>query len=107
MAILHAKPCEVIDVGPRGVALKTEKTKTLVKTARLEVIRLAVPAGKQIQEHQVKGEVTVHCLEGHVAFTAGGEAQDLKTGQMLYMEGNQPHSLRGVEDSSVLVTILL
>jgi hypothetical protein len=26
---------------------------------------------------------------------------------MLYLAGNEPHSLRGIEDASVLVTILL
>ena len=57
--------------------------------------------------HQVAGEITVQCLEGRIAFTAGGATRELSAGQMLYLAGNEPHSLRGVEDASVLVTILL
>ena len=79
-----------------------------MKTDRLEVIRLVVPAGKDIPPHQVAGEITVQCLEGRVAFTAGGATRELAGGQMLYLAGNEPHSLRGIEDApSVLVTILL
>jgi len=78
-----------------------------VKTDRLEVIRLVVPAAKDIPPHQVAGAITVQCLEGRVAFTAGGATSELADGQMLYFAGNEPHSLRGIEDASVLVTILL
>jgi quercetin dioxygenase-like cupin family protein len=107
MAIPHAKSGEVIDLRPLCEVLAHAVTSTLVKTDRLEVIRLVVPAGKDIPPHQVAGEITVQCLEGRVAFTAGGTIRDLVAGQMLYLAGNEPHSLRGIEDASVLVTILL
>jgi quercetin dioxygenase-like cupin family protein len=107
MAIPHAKSGEVIDVRPLGAALAQAKTNTLVKTETLEVIRLVVPAGKDIPPHQVAGEITVQCLEGRVAFTAGGTTRELTAGQMLHLAGAEPHSLHGVEDASVLVTILL
>jgi len=97
----------VIDLRSLGEGLANAVTNTLVKTDRLEVIRLVVPAGKDIPPHQVAGEITVQCLEGRVAFTAGGATRELAAGQMLYLAGNQPHSLRGIEDASILVTILL
>lgn len=107
MAIPHAKPGEVIDVRPLGEALARTITTTLVKTDRLEVIRLVVPAGKEIPSHQVAGEITVQCLEGKVAFTSGGTTRELAAGQMLYLGGHESHALRGLENASVLVTILL
>jgi quercetin dioxygenase-like cupin family protein len=107
MAIPHAKSGEVIDLRPAGDALAPTATSTLVKTDRLEVIRVAVPAGKELPHHQVAGEITVQCLEGQVAFTAGATAREMRAGQMLYLKGNEPHSLRGIEDASVLLTILL
>ena len=107
MAIPHLKSGEVIDLRPLGEALAHAVTNTLVKTDRLEVIRLVVPAGKDIPPHQVAGEITVQCLEGRVAFTAGGATRELAASQMLYLTGNEPHSLRGIEDAFVLVTILL
>src|SRR6476469_4902805 len=107
MAIPHAKSGEVIDLRPVGEAPAPAPTSTLVKTDHLEVICLAVPAGKAPPRHPVAGEITVQCLEGRVAFTAGATARELRAGQMLYLAGNEPHSLRGIEDASVLLTILL
>jgi quercetin dioxygenase-like cupin family protein len=107
MAIPHAKSGEVIDLRPFGAALAHAVTNTLVKTDGLEVIRLVVPAGKELPRHQVAGEITVQCLEGWVAVATGETARELRAGQMLYLAGNEPHSLRGIEDASVLLTILL
>ncbi len=107
MAIPHAKPGDAIDVRPLGSALTQTKTTTLAKTARLELIRLVIPAGKDIPEHKTHGEITVQCLEGRIAFTTGGATRELEAGQLLYLESEQLHSLRGIDDASVLVTILL
>ena len=68
MAIPHAKSGEVIDLRPVGEAQAPPLTSTLVKTDRLEIIRLAVPAGKELPRHQVAGEITVQCIEGVHAF---------------------------------------
>ena len=107
MATRRAKPSEIIDASPLGSALAKARTRTLVKTDSLEVIRLVVPAGRQVRTHKVAGEITVQCLEGRVAFTADATTRDLAAGQLLYLSGNQPHSLRGIDDASLLLTILL
>ncbi|HZT82349.1 MAG TPA: cupin domain-containing protein [Gemmataceae bacterium] len=107
MAVTHAQPGEVIDVRPLGAGLAAARTVTLVKTPTLEVIRLVVPAGKEHPPHQVPGEITVQCLEGRVAFTAGDATRELSAGHMLYLAGGQRHALRGLENSSLLLTILL
>jgi quercetin dioxygenase-like cupin family protein len=107
MAIPHAKSGEVIDIRPLGSALGQARTTTLVKTKALEIIRLVIPSGKDIPAHHAHGEITVQCLEGRVAFTVGNTTRDLEAGQLLYLSSEEPHSLHGIEDASVLVTILL
>ncbi len=107
MAIAHAAPGQVVDVHPLGEKLRQTVTSTLVKADDLEVIRLVIPAGKVIPPHQTAGPITVQCLEGSVEFTALGRTQVLRAGQLLHLTGGESHALRGVEDSSVLVTILL
>lgn len=107
MALHHAKPGEVIDIRPLGSALATARTAALIKTRKLEVIRLIVPAGKEIPTHQVKGEITFQCLEGRIALTSGGNSLELEAGQLTYLSGNEPHSVRGLSNASALVTILL
>jgi len=107
MAIPHAKPGEVIDVRPLGSALASAQTKALVRTDQVEVIRLVVPASKEIEEHKAKGEITVQCLEGRVGFTASGKTQTLEAGHLLYLPTGEPHSVKGIENASLLVTVLL
>jgi len=107
MAIPHAAPGQIVSVRPLGDALSQSVTTTVIKTEHLEVIRLVVPAGKEIPPHQVAGEITVQCLEGEVEFRSGGQSQALAAGHLLYLRGNETHALRGIQDSSVLVTIQL
>ena len=106
MAIHHAKSGEVVRL-PLGSTLSESKTTSLVKTVDLELIRLVVPAGKEIPTHKAPGEITVQCLEGRVAFTTEGRTQELTAGQLLYLSAGEPHALKGIEDSSLLVTLLL
>jgi quercetin dioxygenase-like cupin family protein len=106
MSILHAKPNEIISL-PLGNGLGNSKTTPLVKTEDLELIRLVLPAGKEIPMHQTQGKIIVQCLEGRITFTAESKTQVLSPGQLLYLVGGEPHALKAVEDSSVLVTILL
>ena len=106
MSIPHVKSGEVVQL-PLGPTLGSAQTTTLVKTADLELIRLVLPAGKVIPLHKAPGEITVQCLEGRVAFTAEGKTQELTAGQLLYLATAEPHALTAIEDSSLLVTILL
>ena len=107
MAIPHAKPGDIVDVRPLGSALASSQTATLVRADQVEVIRLVVPAGKDIAEHKAKGEITVQCLEGKVAFTSFGKTQTLEAGKLLYLPTGEPHSVKGIENASLLLTILL
>ena len=107
MAIHHAQPGDVIDIRPLGNHLAQAVTTTLVKSGQLEIIRIILPAGKEIPPHKVAGSITVQCLEGRVEFHASDRWQTLEPGQMLYLAGNELHAVKGVENSSVLVTILL
>ena len=107
MGIVHAKPSEAIRVGPLGPALAGAKTTVLVKTESLEVLRLIVPSGKEIASHRTRGEVTIQCLEGEVGIIVNGITEVLLTGQLLYLNKNELHAVRGIRDASLLVTILL
>ena len=107
MAIPHARPMEIVDVRPFGTGFHDLRTTTLVKTDHLELIRLVLPAGKTISEHEVAGEITVQCLEGRVEFGSNDITRVLSAGQLVYLAGGSKHSLIALEDASLLITILL
>lgn len=107
MAITHAKSGDIVDVSPLGDRCAEERTTTLIKSAALEVIRLVLPAGKELRSHAVPGEITVQCLEGRVEFTADERSLELRAEQLVYLAGGVRHALVAKENSSLLVTILL
>jgi quercetin dioxygenase-like cupin family protein len=91
---------------PLGPAVGAARSATLMKSAGLELIRLVIPAGKEIPPHRAPGEITVQCIEGHVAFEHDGHAVELHPGDLLHLCPQETHSLKGISDSSVLVTRL-
>ncbi len=107
MAIPHAQPGELIDLRPLGDRLAESRTTVLIKTETLEVIRLVLPAGKELPEHRARGPITVQGLEGRVAFQTGETSCELTAGTLISLLPGQPHALQALEDSSLLLTIVL
>ena len=107
MAITHAAPGQLVDVQPLGDQLSESRNVALFKTDELEVIRLVMPAGKTMPSHWVKGEIMIHCLEGAINLTAGGQTRKMMAGQLVWLEGGVDHALEAVQDSSLLLTIVL
>lgn len=102
----HAYPGRPIDLRPEGGSLATATTFPLVKEEAFEAIRMVLRKDHEMAGHQVEGPITIYCLDGRIAFTARGQTQDLRAGHWLFLLGNEPHSLRAIEDSSILLTIL-
>jgi quercetin dioxygenase-like cupin family protein len=102
----HAYPGRPIDLCPEGTSLAGATTFPLVKEEAFEAIRMVVHKGHEIAEHQVEGPITIACLTGRIAFRSRGQTHELTSGQWLFLLGSEPHSLRAIEDSALLLTIL-
>jgi quercetin dioxygenase-like cupin family protein len=107
MAVHHAASGEIVDLQPLGHTLKDAKTTAIVKTRTFEAVRLIVHAGMNIAPHQVAGAITLHCLEGRIRLELIDSALELSADQWIYLEGGARHAVTGIEDSSLLLTILL
>lgn len=107
MAIQKAESGELIDIQPLGDGLAQTVSSTLVRTDHFEVFRMILPAGKDTPMHKAAGIITIHCLEGAVELMAHGKTQLLRPGIMVYLADAEPHAVRALEDSSLLITILL
>ena len=106
MAIEHAQPGQLIDVSPFGDSLTKHRTHTLTKTTETEIVRLVLAKGKEIATHSAPGQLIVQCIEGHVQFTTMGKDLTLSPGILFFLSPGEPHSLRALEDSSLLLTML-
>ena len=100
------QPGEVLDVTLSAKRLSSAVTKTLVTKRNLQVTRLIVAAGKQLETHKSPGELTLVCLQGRVTFFVEGKPRELAAGQMVYLPPGVPHAVRGEEDSVLLLTIV-
>ncbi|CAG0992502.1 hypothetical protein MTYP_02359 [Methylophilaceae bacterium] len=107
MSIPHAASGELIDIQPLGENLRQTISTTLVRADHLEVFRMTLAAGKTTPEHRAAGAITIQCLEGVVELEAHGKTQILRAGYMVYLSDAEPHAVRALEDTSLLITILL
>lgn len=106
MAVVHAKPGEVVDLRPFGPKIRDAKTTAIVKTQAFEAVRLVVQSGAHIPAHQVAGPITLYCVEGRARFELPDSSFELSAGEWAYVEGGVRHAVSGIEDSSLLLTIL-
>jgi len=107
MAIPHAAPGMPVDLRPQGELLSEARTTALVKNEAFEAIRMVVPRGHEVcHNHRVEGPITILCLEGRIAFTTDGDAHSLRAGQWLFLPGGVPHTIAGIEDSLMLLTVM-
>ena len=107
MALPHAHPLDILNVAPLGARLRQAVSTSLIKTERLQLLHLVMPAHRDQPTHHVNDECTVHCLEGIVEVVMPGGVRRLHTGQMVLLPAGQAHGLRARTDCAVLVTLLL
>ena len=70
-------------------------------------MRVVLPVGKSMKEHQTPGEATVQCIEGVVEFASDGAVQRLHPGDCVHLAPRALHALKAVQPASLLVTLCL
>jgi len=107
MALPHASPLDVINVAPLGDRLREAVSTSLIKTDRIQLLHLVLPAHKDQPEHHVDDECTIHCLEGVVEVVMGLGTKQLRAGNVIVLPARQRFSLRARTDCALLMTLLL
>jgi quercetin dioxygenase-like cupin family protein len=107
MALTHAKPGQLIDLKPLADGHTDSPSTSLIKTEQLQLIHLVLHAGQKLAEHKVAGELVVQCLDGRVELVLPGQRQPLAAGQLTVLPGGAPHAVEAVQDSCLLLTLML
>lgn len=107
MALPHAQLLDVIGVRPLGDKLIDAFSTSLIKTQRLQLLHLVLPAHQHMPEHHVDDECCIHCLEGEVDVVMAGGTRHLSAGDLVVLPARERHSLSARVDSAVLVTLML
>lgn len=95
-AQLRAEPHASV-VGHRQVALVKRGPFTLI-------LFLFEPDGL-LKEHRAEGEVSIQVLTGRLEVTVASAVYQLGAGELISLAPGQPHSVRGIEASEMLLTV--
>jgi hypothetical protein len=93
--------------GPLGPALADAVSTSLIKTGRLQLQNLVLPAWHGPAEHHVDDECTIQCLEAMSRSACPIGTRRLGPGQLVVLPAGQVHALSARVASAVLVTLLL
>ncbi len=114
MALEHLLPGHAHVLLPQGPQPKGFESRALFKGRDLEVMLLLMPEGHRMADHRVDGEVTLQCLKGCVqVISQESDNPDprpkvrLAEGELMHLQGGEPHQLMAVVASVVLLTIAL
>ncbi len=107
MALPHAQPLDLIDLRPLGASLAPTRSHSLLRTDKLQLMRLVLMAGQGLPEHHQEGEVCLMCIEGLVVVGTTAGEKVLQPGLVLVLPAGEPHTVRAEQDSSLLAFMLL
>lgn len=107
MALPHAQPLDIIDLRPLGDALAPTRSHSLLRTDKLQLMRVVLLAGQGLPPHFQEGEVFIQCLEGLVAVHTSAGEKVLQPGYALVLPPGEPHALKAEQNSSLTVLMLL
>ena len=78
---------------------------TLLKTAGMRVVLMALHAGAELKPHTAPGVLSVQVLDGRLTFRTERQAAELAKGEMLTLHAGIAHGVTAREDSVFLLTI--
>ena len=105
MALAHTSSGQIVKLD----TLEAQATDTcaLLKADDLELMWLVLPAGKAVQSHAVSTSMTLQCLRGRVEVRLDTSVKLLEAGEVMYLAGGLPHGLRALDESRLLMTLVL
>ncbi len=77
----------------------------LLNTETSKEIRIAMKKDQVMKEHKTPFPIVVEIFEGKVAFGVNGIIHNLDKGDLVALEGNVPHDLLAIEDSTVRLSL--
>ena len=106
MAAPLTRPGKVIDLRPPETTQDAHHLSLLVKTQDVEIVQLQIPAGSSLPTYEAAGEIILHCIEGRISPAALETSCEMQGGELLYLTLNETFSIQGIEDATVLATII-
>lgn len=82
-----------------------QTARTLIRTADLRIVVVALKSGKTISEHHASVTASVQTLSGHIRLQLPERTVDVPEGQLLVMGAGLAHDVYAETDSTFLLTL--
>lgn len=77
----------------------------LLETQSGKEIRIAFKEGQIMKEHKTPFPIVVEIYEGDIDFGVNGETHNLKSGELISLDGGVPHDLKANAQSIVRLSL--
>jgi len=89
----------------RALQIEPHHPEVLRSDPELRAIVIQLPAGEQLQEHQVHERAYVAVVEGEVAIEQGAERITGGPGTLVHFEPKERHTVTAIDDSRLLLIL--
>ncbi|MBV9194601.1 MAG: cupin domain-containing protein [Solirubrobacterales bacterium] len=89
----------------RALAIEPHQPQVLRSDAETRAIALVLPAGEELQEHQVHEHAYLIVLEGTIELSGGGRTERGGPGFLSHFEPAERHAVRATEDARLLLLL--
>lgn len=80
---------------------------TVFKSNTTTIVLIGLHKNAELKQHTAFGNISVQVLEGEINFVAEQQTRSLVKGQMITLAANIPHSVRALEESFFLLTLVI
>jgi quercetin dioxygenase-like cupin family protein len=80
------------------------RRQTITSGTTMYQMRARLDAGSVLPIHQHPQEQITHVISGRLRMIVNGEAQEIGSGESVYIAGNTPHGVETLEDTLVIDT---
>ena len=81
-------------------------SRTLIKKDNGTVTVFAFDKGEGLSEHTAPYDAMVYILDGEAEIRISGKSNSVKSGEMIIMPANEPHSLKAITNFKMLLVMI-
>jgi len=81
-------------------------SKEIIKKDKGTVTLFAFDKGQGLSEHTAPFDALVHVFDGEAEIAISGEPHNVKTGEIIIMPANKPHSLKATERFKMMLIMI-
>ena len=88
-----------------GLSVEPHRPQVLRSDEELRVIAIQLPAGEELQEHQVHERAFLFVVEGQVELSQGDDVVTGGTGLLAHFEPAERHRVRALSDARLVLLL--